>query len=161
MINLQDGSIEFDSPEIRFAGGLTLQQFRASQAFSSFKLLRDLDPAITYRCESVQADGKTFDISVKFYSGVMVQIWMTITEPRRPDGDEHYHRNYVRQICGYQPEGKYGTIEYSYRWGGICVGEPKGCESEIYVNFAAEQTRWSEPGDDALVENQGSVPPDR
>jgi len=100
-------------------------------------LSQDLDPCFTYRCEAAQADGRTFDASVWFYSDVISKLSLRIIQPTRPDGDEYFHRDYLRQILGYQAEGDYGLIEYSYDWGSVNAGEMKGCESDIMVVYAS------------------------
>jgi hypothetical protein len=100
-------------------------------------LSQDLDPCFTYRCETAQAEGKTFDSFVWFYSGAISKLSFRIVRPPRPKGDEHFHRDYLRQILGYRPEADYGTVEYSYDWGSVNAGEIKGCESDIIVVYAS------------------------
>jgi len=98
---------------------------------------QDLDPCFTYRCETAQANGTTFDAFVWFYSGAMSKLSLRIVQPPRPDGAEYFHREFLRRILGYQPEGDYGTVEYRYDWGSVNAGEMKGCESDIMLVYAS------------------------
>jgi hypothetical protein len=137
MINPQDGSIQFDSPKIHFSRGMTLEQFRASSLFPLFTLSQDLDPCFTYNFGPVRGDGLTFDGAVWFYSGVILKLSLRIIEPARPDGDEDFHRNHLREIFGYQAEGEFGSLDYKFAWGEIVIAEIKGAESDIWIHYIA------------------------
>ena len=137
MINANNGNIIFESPKIEFSRGMTILQFRESSFFSFFKLAMDLDPSFTYHCESTQANNRTFEVSVKFYSDVILRLYLSIIQPSRPPEDNYYHRNYLRQTLGNPTEVQYENVKYAFAWGSIIVVDIKGTESDICINYEA------------------------
>ncbi len=137
MISTKDGSMEFDSPKICFSRGMTLQSFLDSPFFSLFTLRTDLNPSFSYDFGPVLADDRTFEGGVWFYAGVILKLSLRIIQPVRPDGAEYFHRDYLRQILGYQAEGDYGSLDYKFPWGEIVAAEVKGAESDIWIHYVA------------------------